>query len=986
MSNQKLIKVAKEFNVGLTSIVETLHGKGFQVEAKPMADVSDEMYAVLKTVYKLDLETKQQADQLSRPTIARPTVSIPSLAPMPQMPPRSAPVPVPPPVVAVAPTPPPVVAPAPPPPAPVVEEKKMSDAPVWDAPVSQQKEDVITAADSNRGKIGLNIVGKIDLNPLKPSKVEAPTPPENREAEAPKKRPTMIVERHKPAPVVEGTPENIEEIDPESEVIRAKADDLRGLRILGKVDLNKFKAPAPAPRERGGVQTGRRDGRGGQVGTGDRRDPNRPRPTGPGGENRPAGGGPRTPGSGNPNDPNRERRPRKTVTGQPVGAGAIKTSLDSAKEATGRKVNRRDDGPKEISKKQIDDQIRQTMARLGVGKSKTRQKVRRDKRDLMREKAEMAEMERQGDSKLQVTEFISASELAGLLDVTPAQVVAACFSLGVIVSINQRLDAEIIELIANEFGHEVEFISAEAQVEVAEDEVDNPEDLRSRQPVVVVMGHVDHGKTSLLDHIRKANVASGEAGGITQHIGAYEVTMADNRKITFLDTPGHEAFTAMRARGAKVTDVAIIVIAADDNIMPQTREAISHAQAAGVKMIFAINKIDKPGADAERIKGELAQMNLLVEDWGGTYQNQDISAKLGTNIDKLLEKVALESDILELKANPSRRAFGTVLEASLEKGRGYVAKVLIQNGTLREGDPILAGEYSGKVKALFNELGKRVKEVGPAQPTLVLGLVGAPQAGENLKVTHDEAEAKAIAAKRAQIIREQTTRSSKRISLDEIGRRHAHGSFKELKLIVKGDVDGSVEALSDSLIKLSVESIKVTVLHKAVGQIVESDILLASASDAIVIGFNVRPSINARKLAEKEGVEIKNYSIIYEAIDEIKAAMEGMLEPTKEEKIIGNVEIREVFKITKVGTVAGCFVVEGKILRNSNIRIIRDGIVVYPVREGVHGKLGSLKRFKEDVKEVKNNFECGLTIDNFNEMKAGDIVEAYEVTEVRQTL
>lgn len=985
MSSQKLIKVAKEFNVGLSSIVETLHGKGFQVEAKPMADVSDEMYAVLKTVYKLDLETKQQADQLSRPTIARPTVSIPSLAPLPQMPSRTAAPPPPVPVVAPVPPPPPPPPAPPAQPEPVVEVKKeVSSAPVWDAPISETKDDIITAADSARGKVGLNIVGKIDLNPPKP----APKPEAKKaepEAEAPKKRPTMIVEKAKPAPVPTPiVPEETVETDPESEVIRAKADDLRGLRILGKVDLNKFKAPAPAPRERntgGAGQTGRRDDRrGGQGGQGDRRDPNRPRPVGTGADGRPAGG--------NPNDPNRERRPRKTVVGQPVGAGAIKTSLDSAKEATGRKVNRRDDstGPKEISQKQIDDQIRQTMARLGVGKSNKRQKVRRDKRDLMREKAEKAELLSQGDSRLQVTEFISASELASLLEVTPAQVVAACFSLGVIVSINQRLDAEIIELIANEFGHEVEFISAEAQVEIAEDEEDNPEDLRPRQPVVVVMGHVDHGKTSLLDHIRKANVASGEAGGITQHIGAYEVTLAEGRKITFLDTPGHEAFTAMRARGAKVTDVAIIVIAADDNIMPQTREAISHAQAAGVKMIFAINKIDKPGADPERIKNELAQMNLLVEDWGGTYQNQDISAKLGTNIDKLLEKVALESDILELKANPSRRAYGTVLEASLEKGRGYVAKVLIQNGTLKEGDPILAGEYSGKVKALFNELGKRVKEVGPAQPTLVLGLIGAPQAGENLKVTHDEAEAKMIAAKRAQILREQTTRSSKRISLDEIGRRLALGSFKELKLIVKGDVDGSVEALSDSLIKLSVESIQVNVLHKAVGQIVESDILLASASDAIVIGFNVRPSINARKLAEKEGVEIKNYSIIYEAIDEIKAAMEGMLEPTKEEKVIGNVEIREVFKITKVGTVAGCFVVEGKILRNSNIRIIRDGIVIYPTREGVHGKLGSLKRFKEDVKEVKNNFECGLTIDNFNDMKPGDMVEAYEVTEVRQTL
>ncbi len=962
MASQKLIKVAKEFNVGLSSIVETLHGKGFELDSKPMADVSDEMYAVLKTVYKADLETKQQADQLSRPTIQRPTVSIPSLAPlapMPTMPPRTAPAPPP-----VAPAPPASVAPAPP---PVVEEKKTPPAPAAPAPKTEEVEEtVITAADSARGKVGLNVVGKIDLNPPRPQPKPVEKPVE-------KAKPVVV---EKPAPPAEVPPPGTwgvaeppvsGEAVPE-EVIRAKADELRGLKILGKVDLNKFNAPPPGRSGPGGRRDDRRPS--------DRRDDRQggqPRTGGPGGQ-----------GGGQGGDPTRERRPRKTVTGQPVGAGAIRTSLDAAKEATGRKVRR--DEPKEISAKQVDDQIRQTMARLGVGKSKVRQKIRRDKRDVMREKAERLELAMAGDQRLQVTEFISASELAGLLEVTPAQVVAACFQLGVIVSINQRLDAEIIELIANEFGREVEFISAEAQVEVEEDEIDNPDDLRPRQPVVVVMGHVDHGKTSLLDHIRKANVASGEAGGITQHIGAYEVTLADDRKITFLDTPGHEAFTAMRARGAKVTDVAIIVIAADDSIMPQTREAISHAQAAGVKMIFAINKIDKPGADPEKIKGELANMNLLVEDWGGTYQNQDISAKQGTNIDKLLEKVALESDILDLKANPSRRAIGTVLEASLEKGRGYVAKILVQNGTLREADPILAGEYSGKVKALFNEHGKRIKEVGPAQPALVLGLVGAPQAGENIKVTHDESEAKEIAAKRAQILREQSTRSSKRISLEEIGRRLALGNFKELKLIVKGDVDGSVEALSDSLIKLSVESIQVSVIHKAVGQIVESDILLASASDAIVIGFNVRPSINARKLAEKEGVEIKHYSIIYEAIDEIKMAMEGMLEPTKEEKIIGNVEIREVFKITKVGTVAGCFVVE-VVVRNANIRVIRDGISGLPdAREGVHGKLGSLKRFKEDAKEVKSGFECGLTIENFNDIKVGDIVEAYEVTEVRQTL
>jgi translation initiation factor IF-2 len=992
MSNFKLIKVAKDFNVGLSSIVETLHSKGFQIDAKPMADVTAEMFAVLKTVYKADFETKQQADQLSRPSISRPSVSIPPLGPLPPLaplPPRPAPVVAPIPLSAPPPSPPPPVVVAPvvvSAPVILVEEKQVLvekaaviTPVIPKVEIPAKKEDVIRASDSARGKVGFNVVGKIDLN--------APPPPQpKREFTRPERvvvqenRPQKPAVWDKPAPKPVVVPEvETEPVDPESLIIRAKGDELRGLKILGKVDLNKFKPPAPEPR--GGRRDDRRGGQGGQGQGGNRRGgpggQNQPNQQGQGGQNRPAGG----PGSVD----SRERRPRKTVTGAPVTGDAIRVSLATAKEATGQKRDSRVI-PKEVSQKQIDDQIKQTMARLGVGKTHKRQKIRRDKRDLMREKAEKAELASQSDVKIQVTEFISASELASLLNVGAAQVVAACFSLGVIVSINQRLDAEIIELIANEFGHEIEFISAEAQVEVVEDEVDGPEDLVYRQPIVVVMGHVDHGKTSLLDYIRKANVADGEAGGITQHIGAYEVTVADGKKVTFLDTPGHEAFTAMRARGAKVTDVAIIVIAADDSIMPQTKEAISHAQAAGVKMIFAINKIDKAGADPERIKNELAQMNLLVEDWGGTYQSQDISAKKGENIDKLLEKVALEAEVLDLKANPLRRAFGTILEASLEKGRGYVAKVLIQNGTLREGDPILAGEYHGKVKALFNEHGKRVKMVGPAQPTLVLGLIGAPQAGENLKVTHNEAEAKEIASKRSQIIREQQNRSSKRISLLEIGRRLALGSFKELKLIVKGDVDGSVEALSDSLIKLSVESIQVSVIHKAVGQIVESDVLLASASDAIIIGFNVRPSVNARKMAEKEGVEIKNYSIIYEAIDEIKAAMEGMLEPTKVENIIGNVEIREVFKITKIGTVAGCFVTEGKITRNSHIRIIRDGIVIFPVREGSHGKLGSLKRFKEDQKEVKNNYECGLTIDNFNDIRVGDIVEAYEVNEVRQTL
>ena len=586
---------------------------------------------------------------------------------------------------------------------------------------------------------------------------------------------------------------------------------------------------------------------------------------------------------------------------------------------------------------------------------------------------------------MQVTEFISVSELASLLNVPVANVIMTCMNLGVIVSINQRLDAEIIELVASEFEHEIEFISAEEQIEEVVVEVDDPNDLKPRAPIVTVMGHVDHGKTSLLDFIRKANVVSGEAGGITQHIGAYEV-VTNGKKVTFLDTPGHEAFTAMRARGAKVTDVAVIIIAADDSIMPQTREAIAHAQAANVPIVFAINKIDKPGADPERIKNELAQMNFLVEEWGGKYQSQDISAKQGLGIEQLLEKILLEAEILDLKANPNKLATGTVLEASLDKGRGYVTKALVEAGTLKIGDSVLAGEFSGRVKAMFNERGQKTTKSGPSTPVLILGLTGAPQAGEKFKVMDSESEARILAGKRAQINREQSNRANKRISLDEIGRRLALGTFKELNLIVKGDVDGSIEALSDSLIKLSIDKVQVNVIHKAVGQIIESDVLLASASDAIIVGFQVRPSSGARKIAEKEGVEIKLYSIIYEAIEEVKAAIEGMLEPTKEEKITAQVLVREIFKMSKVGTIAGCYVEEGKISKNSLIRLVRDGIVIYPTKEGSTAELSSLKRFKEDVKEVKSGFECGLTIKNFNDIKEGDTIEAYEITEVKAKL
>jgi translation initiation factor IF-2 len=592
----------------------------------------------------------------------------------------------------------------------------------------------------------------------------------------------------------------------------------------------------------------------------------------------------------------------------------------------------------------------------------------------------------EADNKLQVTEFISVSELANLMDVSFAEVISKCMSLGIMVSINQRLDAEVIELVAGEFGHTVEFIDMEKQMEMEEEEEeDEEEDLQPRSPIVTIMGHVDHGKTSLLDYIRNANVVAGEAGGITQHIGAYQVELANGKEITFLDTPGHEAFTAMRARGAKVTDIAVIVIAADDAVMPQTREAISHAQAAGVPMIFAINKIDKDGANSQKIYEQLSQMNLLVEEWGGKFQSQEIAAKKGLNIDKLLEKILLEAELLDLKANPEREATGTIIEASLDKGRGYVATILVENGTLKQGDLVVSGQHFGRVKALFNERNKKEDSAGPSAPAVILGLNGAPQAGEKFKVYEDESEAKEIANRRAQILREQGIRTKKHITLDEIGRRLALGSFKELKVIIKGDVDGSVEALSDSLQKLSTQEILVSVIHKGVGQINESDIVLAEASDAIVIAFNVRPSLQASRLAENAGIEIKMYSIIYNAIEEVKSAMEGMLEPKVQEKIVANVEIREVFKFDKA-TVAGCQVIDGKIKRDSKIRLIRDGIVIYPTAEGANAELGSLKRFKDDAKEVTSGMECGLTIKNYSDIKVGDIVEAYEIEEVKRTL
>ncbi len=683
--------------------------------------------------------------------------------------------------------------------------------------------------------------------------------------------------------------------------------------------------------------------------------------------------------------PDKKKRKRKRI----IVEGENKPSRDNDKRGRGgnrgNSRNRtRKDEERVVDEKEVQDKIKETQARLaGTSKSKSaKAKYRKKKREDHAAKA--AEEENQLDDKLlKVTEFITVSELASLMDISFTDVISKCMELGIMVSINQRLDAEVIELVASEFDYEVEFINVEGEEAEEEEIIDAPEDLKPRQPIVTIMGHVDHGKTSLLDYLRETNVASGEAGGITQHIGAYEVSVGENgeaRKITFLDTPGHEAFTAMRARGVKVTDIAVIIIAADDDVMPQTKEAISHSQAAGVPMVFAINKIDKEGANPDKIKEQLSQMNILVEDWGGDVQSQEISAKSGQGVDDLLEKILLQADLQELKANPDRPAQGIILEASLDKGRGYVSSVLVENGTLNVGDMVVAGAHYGKVKALTNERGKRVDHAGPAIPVQVLGLNGAPTAGEKVKVYSDEVEAKNVANHRSQIEREQGIRTKKHITLDEIGRRLALGNFKELNVIIKADFDGSVEALADSLLKLSTDEVVVNVVHKGVGQITESDVLLATASDAVIIGFQVRPSAMASKIADDENIEIRYYSIIYDAINEIKSAMEGMLEPTVEKQIVAHVEIRETYKISGVGTIAGCYVTDGKISRSSKVNVIRDGIVTYT------GELASLKRFKDDVKEVPAKMECGLSVKNYNDIKVGDILEAYEEVEIKRTL
>ena len=871
------------------------------------------------------------------------------------------------------------------------EEKKEAVAEEKTPPeVIEDKTEVVEEppAKEETPKVGLKVKGKIDLEDLKrtrtrkkkTSKVEDKPKAEEKEVKEEKVSPPPIVEEETPevkqeepvaekeltkkeespekeeTPVeetVEETPvaENEEKSEEEDaqEVIRAKdhTPKLSGLKVMGKIDLSTKKNKKK--EEANGADANAKDGTDKKASDGDE-----------------------------DADSKKKRRRRKRKRNR---SSAVKPEgFDDKKGGDDKKGTKR--GKKEkVSEKEVDQSIKSTLAEMKRGASRSRQRLRRAKRDADAIRREQEQLEEMAASKvLEVTEFITANEFANLLDISVNEIITKSFQLGMMVSINQRLDAELLTIIGEEYGYEVKFIDVtEKEFEVAEEQ-DSPEDLEGRNPIITVMGHVDHGKTTLLDYLRKTNVTAGEAGGITQHIGAYEVPLKSGGKVTFLDTPGHEAFTAMRARGAKVTDIVIIVVAADDAVMPQTKEAINHAQAGSVPMVFAINKIDKEGADPERIKGQLAEMNILVEDWGGQFQSQEISAKFGTNVDELLEKVITEAELMELKANPDRHANGTVIEARLDKGRGNVATVLVQNGTLKVGDPLVAGIHFGKVRALINQKGGRIKSAGPSTPVQVLGLTGQPQAGDKFQVFEDESKAKDISQKRQEVFREQQFRQTRRITLDEIGRRRAIGNFKELNIIVKGDVDGSIEALSGSLLKLSNEEVQVNIILKGTGAINESDVLLASASDAVILAFNVRPTGKARSLAEKEEIDIRTYSVIYDAINDVKDALEGLLSPEIKEEIMATVEVREVFKISRVGNVAGCYVTSGKIHKTDPIRLIRDGIVIYD------STLSSLKRFKDDVKEVASGFECGLMVQNFNDIKVGDVVESYREKEIKRTL
>ncbi|WP_293939792.1 translation initiation factor IF-2 [Sphingobacterium sp. UBA5996] len=1040
-----LLKAAKELNIGIHTAVECLVKKGYDVEAKPNTKLNGEMYGVLLKEFQGDKSLKDEAKQIvigkirreespstspkessknednedrdeSKEILVKNTVEIPS---------------------AKEATPEKVEEPTHQGGMKVVGKidldalRRGGNKVKKEEPVKEEPKTTKEAPAEVKAEVKAEEKKDAEVKaPNVEAKKEEPKVTENKqEAIVPKaeiQKPEVDKTEVKATPVVETKTEPVkveekkkEETAPKAvpvtpivepvkkqgdDIFSARAERLTGPKVVGKIELptarpshkpvasssnagnNNEKRKRKRTNPNGPVNPNAAQGHGNNNQNRGPRDGNNP-------NNRDQQGN-RGGNHGNNNNPNNRQGQTGNQQGRPGQGGGNNQHPGRPGQGTrpqyGNRFDNRGKGrpvenKEEPTEKEIQDQIKATLARLsGAGKSgkfAQRAKLRRQKRDDVAQHAEEAAMEQEMMAKvLRVTEFVTANELANLMDVQVTQIIATCMSLGMFVSINQRLDAETLAIVADEFGYQVEFIKPEDEETAELEESDTEQNLISRAPIVTVMGHVDHGKTSLLDYIRKANVTSGEAGGITQHIGAYAVKLEDDRKITFLDTPGHEAFTAMRARGAKVTDIVIIVIAADDAVMPQTKEAINHAQAAGVPIVFAFTKVDKPGANPDRIREQLSAMNILVEDWGGKFQAQEISAKTGENVDLLLEKVLLEAEMLDLKADPKKRAVGSVIEAALDKGRGIVTTVLIQSGTLRVGDPILAGSHSGKVKALTNERGERVKEAGPSVPVQILGMAGAPTAGDKLYVLESESEARTVANKRLQLQREQGMRATKHITLDEIGRRLAIGNFKELNIIVKGDVDGSIEALSDSLLKLSTDEIQVNIIHKSVGAISESDVLLASASDAIIIGFQVRPTQNARKLAENEQIDVRLYSIIYDAIDEIKSAMEGMLAPKFEEKIVAEVEIRETFKISKVGTIAGCMVREGKINRNNDIRVIREGVVIHT------GKLASLKRFKDDVKEVSQGYECGLNIDRFNDIQVGDIVEAYEQVEVKRKL
>ena len=979
---KRLSKIAREFNVGISTIAEFLTAKGQEIESSPNAKVLPDMYDLLVQEYMPDKARKEKSQELRNKKVERKTISLESEQPVAVEPtpvaaepvavvePTPEVIPVPETPVVEAPVAEPVAevketkveeVPAPEEPKPI-ETPKPAEAPapvVAETPKSTEVE--IQSGDEEKfedGK-GPKILGKITLEDKKPKgkgkkkpepKKETPKVAPKQNQKATPKAETPKVEK-KPAPVApkqEAKPKKAAE----PEMVKANVEKLTGPTIVGKIVL-----PVKQEKKKKPVASSANP-------NGNKRKPRKRLPSaggGPGG----APGANRGPGNRGPGN-----RP-------PGNKGPGNRGPGNRGPAKGRK----NEPPTPRTDEQIQKEISDTLARLNSGGKKKGAKHRKAKRErgVHQEQAELAAQEFEKRS-IKVTEFVTVHELATMMDVTITNVISACMTLGMMVSINQRLDAETLTIVAEEFGFIVEFVGADTEEEEEEEIIDAEEDLIPRAPIVTVMGHVDHGKTSLLDKIRDANVIAGEAGGITQHIGAYMVQLDSGKEITFLDTPGHEAFTAMRARGAQVTDIAIIIIAADDSVMPQTKEAINHAQAAGVPMIFAFNKMDRPDASADKIREQLSQLNILVEEWGGKFQTQEISAKSGMGVDDLLEKVLLEAEMLELKANPDRMASGTILEASLDKGRGYVTQMIVQTGTIKVGDFVVAGQYFAKVKALTDERGKSVTSAGPAHAVSMLGFAGAPNAGDGFRQFTEEREAKALATKREQLQREQGLRTQKHLTLDEIGRRLSLGDFHEINVIVKGDVDGSVEALSDSLMKLSTENVQVNVIHKSVGQISESDVLLATASDAIIVGFQVRPSMSARKLAEKEEIDIRLYSIIYDAIEQMKDAMQGMLKPKLVEEIVCNIEIRETFKISKFGTIAGCYVLDGTITRNTNVRIIRDGIVGYA------GKLGSLKRFKDDVKEVKAGYECGLNIDGYNDIKVGDIVEGYEQKEVQQTL